>query len=139
MLEGSAQRVVYQKVGGYKTHRLFVVNTGLHPKETIRTRFITLFTSGLMFIEPGYAWDGASGPTIDTKSSIRASLVHDALYQLIRQGLLPLSERAAIDRLFHRILKEDKMWKWRAYAWYRAVRRLGWLAVRKPRKVYTAP
>jgi len=139
MSHASAQRVIYQKGDDRKTVKLFVVNTGLKVKESIRTRFLTLFTSGLLFIEIGYAWNGASGPTIDTKSSIRASLVHDALYQLIRMGLLPLSYRAEIDRLFRRILIEDGMWRWRAYMWYRAVRRLGWLAVRKPRKVYTAP
>jgi hypothetical protein len=34
----------------------------------------------------GYAWNGPSGPTLDTRNFMRGSLVHDALYQLMREG-----------------------------------------------------
>ena len=40
-----------------------------------------------LLIKDGYAWDGASGPTIDTKNTQTASLVHDGLWQLIAAGL----------------------------------------------------
>ena len=39
-----------------------------------------------LYISKGYSWDGPSGPAIDTPDWIKASLVHDALYQLIREN-----------------------------------------------------
>lgn len=51
--------------------------------------FITLDFDGLLRIKAGYAWDGPSGPTFDTPNFMEGSLVHDALYQLIRAGLIP--------------------------------------------------
>lgn len=55
----------------------------------------------------GYSWDGLSGPTIDTKESFIAGLVHDVLYQAIREELLPLSFKPFADELFYELLKRD--------------------------------
>jgi hypothetical protein len=88
----------------------------------IATDWIELDPDGAMRISAGYAWDGASGPTLDTKDSMRPSLVHDAGYQLIRLGLLPMSARPAVDVAFRRMCKEDGMWSPRAQLWYMAVR-----------------
>lgn len=88
----------------------------------IVTDWIELDPDGTMRIRAGYAWDGASGPTWDSKSSMRGSLLHDAAYQLCRMGLLALSMRAAIDAMFRRICEEDGMWSPRAALWYHAVR-----------------
>ena len=76
---------------------------------------------GTLAINKGYSWDGPSGPTIDTEDSLRASLVHDALYQLIREGRLPLKARRWADKEFRRILKEDGMNLFRRWIWYFAV------------------
>ena len=73
----------------------------------------------------GYAWDGPSGPTIDTKDSLRASLIHDILYQAIIDKQLSLRDRKLADRIFLRILKEDGMNLVRRYIWYWAVRLFG--------------
>ena len=54
------------------------------PAEDIGTEFIDLDTSGELTVKNAYAWDGPSGPVIDTPENMRASLVHDALYQLMR-------------------------------------------------------
>ncbi len=88
----------------------------------IATDWLELDPDGTMRIRPGYAWDGASGPTLDTRDSMRASLVHDALYQLMRLALLPMSCRSAADFIFRRICEEDGMWSPRAQLWYMAVR-----------------
>ena len=82
----------------------------------IVTEYIDLSTDGLLTIKKGYAWDGPSGPTRDTKSFMRGSLVHDALYQLMRNGLLPSSCREDADQELHRICREDGMNRFRA--WY---------------------
>jgi hypothetical protein len=91
-------------------------------RAVIATEWLELLPDGTLRILAGYAWDGASGPTYDSKSSMRPSLVHDALYQLIRHGLLPQVLRGVADRIFHRLCKEDGMWRARAWAWYHLVR-----------------
>ena len=92
-------------------------------------------------IEAGYAWDGASGPTWDSKDSMRASLVHDALYQLMRVGLLPEIVRSFADDELYNIGIEDGMFRYRIWAWWRGVRFLASGAARKgtERKVQEAP
>jgi hypothetical protein len=97
----------------------------IRPAHGAGTDWITLEVDGTLTIRAGYAWDGASGPTIDSKSSMRASLVHDALYQLMRLGLLDQSFRPAADTAFRRICKNDGMWSVRAQLWYMAVRIFG--------------
>ena len=82
----------------------------------ITTEYISLNEWGLLTIHRGYCWDGPSGPTIDTKNFMRASLIHDALYQLLREGLLPQSERFIADKILQKVCIEDGMSKIRA--WY---------------------
>jgi len=104
-----------------------------------KSGLITLHESGLLVIKRGWAWDGASGLTIDTKSSMRGALIHDALYQLIREGLLPLEYREIADRILKAVCQIDGMWKWRARLWLRAVRNFGLYAAVKARKIYVFP
>jgi hypothetical protein len=69
------------------------------------------------------AWDGPSGPTIDTKGFMRGSLVHDGLYQLMRDGLLDHEEyRKDADLLLKAICLEDGMSRFRAWYVYHGVR-----------------
>jgi hypothetical protein len=92
-------------------------------RAAIVTDWIELDPDGTMRFRPGYAWDGASGPTLDTRDTMRGSLVHDGGYQLMRLGLLDHTKhRAPFDRAFHRICLEDGMWGPRAWAWYHMVR-----------------
>lgn len=71
----------------------------------IRAEFITLTESGWLTIKRGYAWDGATGLPSTPKSLMRASLVHDVLYQLIRNGLF--DRRDIADELFFEFAQED--------------------------------
>jgi hypothetical protein len=86
----------------------------------IVTDWLELDPDGTLRIRAGYAWDGPSGPTIDSKSAMRGSLVHDSLYQIQRAGLL--DAREAADKVFHRLCVEDGMFGPRAWLWYHAVR-----------------
>ena len=105
--------------------------------------FLTLGPLGILTIRAGYAWDGPSGPTIDTKDFMRASLVHDALYQLLRQGYLGRSVSSAwrkhADKLLRQMCIEDGMPKWRAAYAYWAVRNFGWSSSENKKPVHTAP
>lgn len=108
----------------------------------VRERLFTFGSDGLLTIKVGYAWDGPSGPTFDTSDSMRASLVHDVLYQMIGHKLLPLEFRDDADYLFYDILREDGMADFRAWAWCRAVRAFGEgpaVADEKPLKVAPVP
>jgi hypothetical protein len=86
---------------------------------------LDLRKSGILRIRKGYAWDGPSGPAIHTKSFMRGSLVHDALYQLIRERKLMLSDRKEADLILRDICIDDGMDRFRVKWVYAAVRRFG--------------
>lgn len=99
---------------------------GILPSTSIGNGYVWLGIDGVLNISKDYAWDGPSGPTIDTPDFMRASLVHDALYQLMDEGYLSKEFRKQADDLFFKILREDKMpWFRAAYSWL-AVRLFGW-------------
>ena len=93
---------------------------------SIDTGFIKVSKSHsfpFLTVEERYAWDGPSGPTIDTKSFMRGSLIHDALYQLMREGHLDRKVwRLYADKLLRKLCLEDGMSKFRAWYVYNAVR-----------------
>ena len=99
--------------------------TRIKPDRILRTDWITLHPDGTLILEAGYAWDGPSGPTFDTPDSLRGSAIHDALYQLMKLGLLDRKWFDASNRELLRWLKRDGMWWFRRRAWYRAVQRYG--------------
>ena len=106
----------------YKKRQVYKYN--LHSEEQIETSitlaqpfdspFLSLSEQGLLTIKKGYSWDGASGPAIDTQNILKASLVHDALYQLMREEVLPQSSREQADRLLRQICLEHGMSNFRA-------------------------
>jgi hypothetical protein len=83
--------------------------------------YFTLTENGRLIVRKGYAWDGASGPTFDTKSSMRASLVHDVFCQAMRDGRMSFDYQDQVNALFRQHCIEDGMWSWRASAWHAAV------------------
>jgi hypothetical protein len=107
----------------------------------IDTQFIKLSPDGTLTVKSGYAWDGASGPTIDTHDTIRGSLFHDSLYQLMRRKLLPGKYRNIADILLKDICIEDGMHEFRAEYWYIGVSRFAHSQAdpKKARQIYTAP
>jgi len=102
------------------------------PQSDIQTDYIDLGADGRLVIRKGYAWDGPSGLTIDTSTFMRGSLVHDALYQLIRHGFISNDEwREQADKEMRRICREDGMFRIRAWWVYWAVRWCGGKAASK--------
>ena len=79
---------------------------------------------GVLHVYPSYQWDGASGPTIDTKNTIAASLVHDCLYQIVEVSHLAKYNgfRKYADKVFYDHLRADGMSKFRAGYFYYALR-----------------
>lgn len=82
-------------------------------------------------IKKGYAWDGASGPTINTKDTIKAYLIHDCLYQAMRLGIVDESNRKTADKELRDQMIKAGCWKIRAYIWYIMVRLFGTSSAKK--------
>jgi hypothetical protein len=110
---------------------------------TVDTPYVKLGENGELELSRGYAWDGPSGPTIDTLNFMRGSLVHDALYQLMRLEKIPLRYRKYADLLLKKICLEDGMSPFRANYVYRSVRLFGGASARpgseKPDEIICVP
>jgi NAD-dependent oxidoreductase involved in siderophore biosynthesis len=110
----------------YQLANDYSIKISIKPKSNIDTDFIGMDVQGNLLVKKGYAWDGPSGPVIDTDENMRASLVHDALYQLMRnEHLAARTHRKAADQLFKDICKEDGVSNFRASAYYKALRKFG--------------
>ena len=110
----------------YQLAESYAVNISIKPKADIETEFIDLDTKGKLTVKQGYAWDGPSGPVKDTRENLRASLVHDALYQLMRnRELKSRTHRKAADQEFKDMCKADGVSNLRASIYYKALRKFG--------------
>ena len=88
----------------------------------VSSEFYTLHRNGILYIRAGYAWDGASGPTWDTKSSMRGSLIHDVFCQLMRRREVDYKLwHSVVNEFFKELCLEDGMWSARASLWASAV------------------
>lgn len=80
---------IYYKSGyKFQLQRDYIEVINFKPEQAINTKFIELAVDGKIKLAHGYAWDGASGPTFNTPNLMRGLLIHDALYQLMREGYL---------------------------------------------------
>lgn len=117
--------IVYKAGYAYQLRMPYLCTVSIHPKRYIGTPYIRLYVDGGMTLSTGYAWDGPSGPVAHDQTIMRGSLIHDALYQLLRDGLLPPSARDAADRTLQQVCIEDGMPLWKAWLIYQAVRLFG--------------
>ena len=97
----------------------YSIKVSIKPKRSIDSKFIKLDRKGNLTIVGGYAWDGPSGPVVDTKENMRASLVHDALYQLMRQKHLSAKKhKNRADKIFKKICIRDGVSRTKAHIYY---------------------
>ena len=131
----------YQKGFKYQCTEDFSIDIGYKPEYPIILDFLTLSTQGILTIKKGYSCDGPSGITIDTKNSMKGAFVHDALYQLMRFGLLPQSFRPIADQLAYDIWRNSGMSYVRSKIWARALKKCAAYAAdpKNKRKTYYAP
>jgi hypothetical protein len=117
--------------GGYLTSRKIAIQTNIFG-HYIKHEFFELNKNGMLFIEKNYFWDGATC-AIDTPDLMRGSLVHDVLYQALRELLFFISEikwtkkrhdelRVKADDCLIMICNEDGMWRIRQWLVKRALR-----------------
>jgi len=95
------------------------------PEEMVSHQYFALLPDGRLKIEAGYAWDGASGIVLSQESVLRASLVHDVCYQMMRLGLIDQSNRKAADKLFYDLSIYDQVPVWVAKIYYSVLRAFG--------------
>jgi hypothetical protein len=107
---------------------------------TVADTLSALQPDGSLTIKRGYAWDGNSGPCLDSRSSLMASCVHDVLCDYINLGWLPDYLQPVVDQEYYNLCVANKMW-WRlarlrllAIRWYMT----GKGAKRYSRKTYEA-
>jgi hypothetical protein len=134
-------KIRYQEGYKYQLAEDYGIQTAIIPRQAAITSFIELGITGFLIIKKGYAWDGPSGPTYDTASFMRGSLVHDAFYQLMREDYIGQIFREAADALLRDICIEDGMWPWRAQYIYKSVRKFAMAAANaeNKREIITAP
>lgn len=116
-------KILYKKGYKYQLTEEYRVKVSVIPKQDIKTDYLDFYTDGLLVIKKGYAWDGPSGPAIDTPNFMRGSLVHDALYQLMREKYISKADwRKQADIELKDICLKDGMSKFRAWVVYNGVR-----------------
>lgn len=121
------ERVCYRRLRHYKyqVRENFSISTNIRPRAPVDTDFISLTVDGRLTIKASYAWDGPSGIALDTKTSMRGSLAHDALYQLMREGLVDIEYREEVDNLLKALCIQDGMFPLRAWYMHKGVRLFG--------------
>ncbi len=115
-------KACYRELHKYKYQLMddYIIQIDIKPIQNIELKFLSLSSEGTLTIKKFYAWDGPSGPTIDTRDFMRGSLVHDALYQLMRLSELDHKvHRKRADKILKEICLEDGMWSFRAWYVYR--------------------
>lgn len=130
--------------GGYK-YQLAVpysLQTDIKPPEDVLspTGLFGLTVEGLLWINANYAWDGATCCP-DFRSIRRGSLMHDVLYQMLRDGMLEKRYRKAADALLRKLCIEDGMLTSLAWIVWQAVKIAGAACATpgKVKEILTAP
>lgn len=99
----------YIKISSYKYELVESLQINLND-ENFNQEFDKEYFSlkdNILTIKKGYRWDGASGLiTIDTESTMLAALIHDVLYQSIREKYLDKSLRFNADLQLYKLMRK---------------------------------
>lgn len=110
------------------------------PDHDIYTEFVDFLMDGTFRIKKGFLCDGASGPTIDTPTSLKGAFIHDGGYYLLRKKELGLEWRKYFDNKLKEICIDSGMNQIRAEVWNEMVEKFaGYAAKPKRIKVMLAP
>ena len=111
--------IEYQEGYGYWLRSGFQIKTEIKPDTPIIAEFFSLESDGVLRILPGYAWDGST-KVADTKSTQIASVVHDALCQMVQEYGLDKKWKLEINKLYYNLSRMGGMSRLRS-----AIRFLG--------------
>ncbi len=133
-MNDKADKLIFDELTGYKYRVKYSKKYDFPELKHLRYQHeYFMLNEGLLTIHKGYVWDGASGPTWDDETNHRGSLVHDVLYQILRErdkvsrtkkfnakALRKFADQVLID-----LCLEDGMNKIRAWFWHKAIRAFG--------------
>lgn len=102
-----SNKIVFCDGYKYQLRKPALFKTPIIIEKDIVTELVVLRRDGWLIIDKYFAWDGCSGPTWDDKTNMRACLAHDALYYLMRTGLLDISYRDVVDQYLHDLMNKD--------------------------------
>lgn len=90
------------------------------------SKYFKLTKEGLLTIYKGYAWNGAN-IIPDTKRNLYPSLVHDCLYQLMREYLIPYTVKRQFiaDTIFTSMCRKNGVPEWVCKTYMRALTKFG--------------
>tara|TARA_R110000851_G_scaffold22894_2_gene67597 strand:- start:14486 stop:14890 length:405 start_codon:yes stop_codon:yes gene_type:complete len=129
----------YQKIPrlNYRIYKDEVIHTGITIAEDINLKFLSMTTFGVLTLKEGYAWNGVTGG-IDDKTNMVPSAEHDALFQLISLGLLPVALRHVANDRYINNCKKRKMGGFRRWTHKSILDKLSHLFCKpeKPRRIY---
>lgn len=92
----------------YRVLKTFQVQTDIIPDSYIKTDFSSLDMNGLLTIEKGFCWDGATG-YFDRDTIMRGSCIHDAFCNWQQKGYLGVNHRKQADKLLKKTIRQDGM------------------------------
>lgn len=127
----------YRKTHGYK----YMISEDEKIKlpfslgQKINLRFIAL-NNDILTLRVGFLSDGPSGPTIDTKDSLKGAFCHDALYLMMELGHLDKSLKPMVDNILEIICEQEGMNPVRASLWDVAVSIFGGIWMKKRDKEF---
>ena len=131
--------IKYRKGYKYVLHETVEGYGPIKPKQDVFTDHVKLYMDGKLVVLKHFPWDGASGPTLDTKSVMTPSLRHDAYCLLHKLGYISEADRKTADKLLAKDMRARGSWFIRARLWYRGVRLESKHHKHTPKRIYFAP
>lgn len=140
MVNTKQPSIQYKKGYKYQLHTDYRFKVNIPISREFKSDFLDCDLIGNVHVKKGYAWDGATC-AIDTDTFMRGAMIHDVLYQLIREGSISQSYRTKADEILDIVLEYDGMGLFRRFYVKKALALFGSKAAdpKSKRKVLVAP
>lgn len=140
MVNTKQPSIQYKKGYKYQLHNDYKFKVSIPISREYRSDFLDCDVAGNICVKKGYAWDGATC-AIDTDTFMRGAMIHDVLYQLIREGSINQKYRVKADEILDLILTCDGMSFFRRFYVKKALALFGSKAAdpKSKRQVLIAP
>jgi len=102
---GDSERIQYLAGIKYRLDKPYRLKVKLN-SDNIVCRHVS-YTDGELLIDREFVWDGVTGMWINESAAMRGSLVHDAIYHLIRECGIDDSNAKIADDLLYQFSRED--------------------------------
>jgi hypothetical protein len=105
----------------YQLAETHTIQTPIVTGKDINTDWYSLSATGVLTLNKGYAWDGATGVP-DWDEVMSPSAEHDAFCQMMRNEELSYTFwQNQVNQFFKERLIQNGIWSFRAWYWHRGV------------------